>query len=96
MPPPERAALSAPRPSGPACRTSRARLGSRTWCEKPSISAAAVSSISTSRPRSVRIAAKNSGTLRQSDAGFADTVALGAPAGSSATAPARKPTATMR
>src|SRR5215470_2785417 len=90
MPPIDRAALSTPSPSGPTRSTSRARLGSRTWCANPKISAPAVSAMSTSSARSVLTAAKNSKTLRHSEpAGGSDSARSGAGAPSRAAAPAR-------
>ena len=96
MPPTARAAFSVPSPSGPVRSTSRARLGNSAWCEKPSISAPAVRSISTTSERSVRIELAKPITLRQKDSGWARVARVGLDAASNAAAPARKPAATAR
>ena len=64
-------------------------LGSKAWCEKPRISAQAVSSIRIGRIRSVRIAVTNPTTPCHSEPAAARRIPVGAEAGRSATAPAR-------
>ena len=89
MPPTARAALIAPRPSGPVWSTSRERLGRSAWCAKPSTSAPAVSSISTSSMRSSRTAVTKPVTPRQIESGAPVATGARARAGSRARPPSR-------
>src|SRR5439155_11066 len=80
---------SAPSPSGPTPRTSRARLGKSAWCAKPRISAPAVSSMSAGSTGSFRIAVTKSTMLCHRDPAAGGVVPTGADADSKAAEPAR-------
>ena len=85
----ERAAFMVPSPSGPTRSTSRARLGRSAWCEKPSISAPPVSSMSTRSVRSRRIMVTKSTMPRHTEPVAARAAAGGADARRNGIAPAR-------